>query len=125
MKRFRVTGKNGVVLGVHKATNMLEAWRICCREHGIDEGARASSIEPGVTIAEVKPEDFKPTHVIEANGRSIEVAREIAAGYPNLELFYTKEEWLDHIVNQWDRVGTKIRFKGKEKSYVTIKEIGK
>jgi hypothetical protein len=129
MKKLRVIAKDGSILGVFRAQSDLDAWQQCCKgtlsPKELKDAGPIKSIEPGITFQEVKDSDFKPTHVITKNGRDVQVQRGEALGFPNLELFYAKDEWLDQTPPQWDRVdGKKLRYKGKEQAFAAIKEIG-
>ena len=124
LKKFRITAKNGVVLGIFPAYSQLEAWQKCCKELGIRGDDKVTKLEPGLTFDEVNDREWKPTHIIVNGTQRTEVRAEPADGNPNQVLLYTREEWLSHEMNHWDFIdGKKLRRNGVESAFVALQEI--
>lgn len=121
LTKFRITAKNGAVLGIFPAYSQLEAWQQCCKTLGIRDEENVTTLEPGITFTTVSEREWKPTHTIINGATRIDVQAEPSDGFPNVQLLYTREEWLAHDLSHWDLIdGKKLRRNGKETSFAWL-----
>lgn len=122
-EKWRITAKNGVVLGIFEGTQ-LQAWQKCCKALGFkdDDKTPVTKIEPGLKFSKVDPREWKPTHVIVNGTARIEVAAQVSDGHPDLTLLFTRDEWLSHELNHWDLFHGKLRRDGKESSFAHLEK---